>query len=163
MPRAPARARCGGWPPRSTACDRKQSWGAGDLTDLADLAGWAASEHDAAFVLVNPLHAAEPVPPMEPSPYLPTTRRFANPLYLRVEAIAEYAYLDTKTRTAINRLAGKARATAEVIDRDRAWTAKRAALALVFAAGLEPGRAIAFRAFCRREGDARTTSPRGAR
>ena len=41
-----------------------------------------------------------------------------------------------------------------MIDRDRAWTAKRAALALVFAAGLEPGRAIAFRAFCRREGDA---------
>ena len=46
-----------------------------------------ARTHGAGFVLVNPLHAAEPVPPMEPSPYLPTTRRFVNPIYLRVEDI----------------------------------------------------------------------------
>jgi 4-alpha-glucanotransferase len=76
----------------------RRSWGVGDLTDLSELAGWAGAEHDAAFVLVNPLHAAEPVPPMEPSPYLPTTRRFANPLYLRVERVPEYAYLDAAAR-----------------------------------------------------------------
>ena len=46
------------------------------------------AELGAGFVLVNPLHAAEPTAPMEPSPYLPTTRRFANPLYLRVEQVA---------------------------------------------------------------------------
>jgi 4-alpha-glucanotransferase len=61
------------------------SWGIGDLDDLARLGIWASERHGADFVLVNPLHAAEPVPPMEPSPYLPTTRRFLNPLYLRVE------------------------------------------------------------------------------
>ena len=61
------------------------SWGIGDLTDLGDLATWSAQELGADFVLVNPLHAAEPVPPLTPSPYLPTTRRWANPLYLRVE------------------------------------------------------------------------------
>ena len=71
----------------------QRSWGIGDLTDLADLAVWSASRHGAGFVLVNPLHAAAPTPPMEPSPYLPTSRRFINPLYLRVEAIAEFAYV----------------------------------------------------------------------
>ena len=65
----------------------RQSWGVGDLTDLTDLAVWSA-DLGADFVLVNPLHAAEPVAPLEPSPYLPTSRRFFNPLYLRVERIA---------------------------------------------------------------------------
>ena len=49
-------------------------------------------------MLINPLHAAEPVPPMEPSPYLPTTRRFANPIYLRPERIPEYGSLETEQR-----------------------------------------------------------------
>jgi 4-alpha-glucanotransferase len=131
-----------------------RSWGVGDLTDLSELATWAGAEHDAAFVLVNPLHAGEPVAPLEPSPYLPTTRRFASPLYLRVERIPEYAYLDATTRGQIECLAGAARAAVEVIDRDSAWTAKRAALELIHAAGLEPGRAVGYRAFCRREGSA---------
>ncbi|WP_238997437.1 4-alpha-glucanotransferase, partial [Mycolicibacterium sp. CBMA 361] len=65
----------------------KNSWGTGDLTDLTDLAVWSAALHQADFILVNPLHAAGPVAPMEPSPYLPTSRQFANPLYLRVQAI----------------------------------------------------------------------------
>jgi 4-alpha-glucanotransferase len=132
----------------------RRSWGVGDLTDLGELAGWAGADHDAAFVLVNPLHAAEPVPPMEPSPYLPTTRRFANPLYLRVERVPEYAYLDTSTRHRIESLAAASRQNGDLIDRDTSWAAKRAALALVHASGLEPGRAIAYREFRRREGTA---------
>ena len=132
----------------------RRSWGVGDLADLADLAGWAGAEHDAAFVLVNPLHAAEPSAPMEPSPYLPTTRRFGNPLYLRVEQIPEYAYLDAATRARIETVhADAADEHADRIDRNRAWTAKRAALEIVHDAGLAPGRRLAFTAFCRREGD----------
>ncbi len=70
----------------------QNSWGIGDLTDLTDLAVWSAARYGAGFILVNPLHAAAPTAPMEPSPYLPTSRRFVNPMYLRVEAIPEFAY-----------------------------------------------------------------------
>ncbi|HEY7008303.1 MAG TPA: 4-alpha-glucanotransferase [Jatrophihabitantaceae bacterium] len=132
----------------------RRSWGVGDLTDLGELAVWAATQHDAAFVLVNPLHAAEPVAPLEPSPYLPTSRRFANPLYLRVERVAEYAELDPSARDAVDRLRADLDKQGELIDRDRAWTAKRAALRIVFEHGRSPGRELAFRAFCAREGTA---------
>ena len=57
----------------------RQSWGVGDLTDLTDLAVWSGSELGADYLLVNPLHAGEPLAPMEPSPYLPASRRFFNP------------------------------------------------------------------------------------
>jgi 4-alpha-glucanotransferase len=129
-----------------------RSWGVGDLTDLGELASWAGAEHGAGFVLINPLHAAQPVPPMEPSPYLPTTRRFANPLYLRVERVPEFGYLDRISRDEVARLAGQANANFDVIDRDASWAAKRIALTMLYRAGLSPGRALEFRAFCRREG-----------
>ena len=77
------------------------SWGIGDLLDLADLATWSATQQFASFVLVNPLHAAQPMPPLEPSPYLPTSRRYVNPLYIRPEAVPEYAELDERARTRI--------------------------------------------------------------
>ena len=111
----------------------RQSWGVGDLTDLVDLAVWSASVHGAGYVLVNPLHAAEPTSPMEPSPYLPTSRRFVNPLYLRVEAIPEFAELPKRGR--VRRLRDgvqKHAASLDSIDRDSAWAAKREALELVY-------------------------------
>jgi 4-alpha-glucanotransferase len=124
----------------------EQSWGIGDLTDLTDLAVWSAAEHGAGFVLVNPLHAAEPVPPVQPSPYLPTSRRFANPLYLRIDRIPEYSRVSVAEVEHDNR--------SDLIDRDKAWTAKRAALEKVHAAGREPGRDLAYQAYCRTEGQA---------
>lgn len=133
----------------------RQSWGVGDLTDLVDLAVWSASVHGAGFVLVNPLHAAGPTAPMEPSPYLPTSRRFVNPLYLRVEAIPEFAQLSKRTR--VRRLRDgvqKQAAAQDSIDRDAAWTAKREALQLIFAVPRTAGRELAFAAYCRREGAA---------
>ena len=74
------------------------SWGHGDLRDLADLAAWSAGALGAGFVLINPLHAAEPAPPLSPSPYLPMSRRFLSPLYLRVEDIPEYSLLPAAQR-----------------------------------------------------------------
>ncbi len=133
----------------------RQSWGVGDLTDLADLAVWSASVHGAGYVLVNPLHAAEPTAPMEPSPYLPTSRRFVNPLYLRVEAIPEFAQLPRRSR--VRRLRDgvqKRGSTLDSIDRDSAWAAKRDALAMVFAVPRTAGRDLAFAAYCAREGTA---------
>jgi 4-alpha-glucanotransferase len=131
------------------------SWGVGDLTDLTDLAVWSAADLGAGFVLVNPLHAAEPVAPIEPSPYLPTTRRFANPLYLRVEQIPEFAYLDTAVRATVEDLRETLTQQLEgvdTVDRDKAWTAKRAALELLYAAPRSAGREASYRGYVRQEG-----------
>ena len=133
------------------------SWGHGDLRDLADLATWSARELGAAFVLINPLHAAEPVPPVSPSPYLPMSRRFVSPLYLRVEDIPEYAKLPPAHRQRIAALAAPLRArnaSSGLIDRDAVWAAKRAALEIVHAWPLAPARRAAFRRFAVWEGQA---------
>ena len=133
----------------------RQSWGVGDLTDLTDLAVWSASRHGADYVLVNPVHAATPTIPMEPSPYLPTSRRFVNPLYLRVEAIPEYADLPKRGR--VRRLRSEVRQRTgelDAIDRDSVWVAKRAALKLVHRVPRSAGRELAYAAFREREGRA---------
>jgi 4-alpha-glucanotransferase len=133
----------------------RQSWGVGDLTDLTDLAVWSASGYGAGYLLVNPLHAAAPTTPMEPSPYLPTSRRFVNPLYLRVEAIPEFAYLRKRGR--VRRLRDHVQRHADsldAIDRDAAWKAKRAALSLVYRVPRSAGRELAYAAFCARESSA---------
>ena len=111
------------------------SWGIGDLSDLGQLAQ-AAAEHGGGFVLVNPLHAAEPVPPVEPSPYLPTTRRYFHPLYLRIEDIPEYARLDDADRARVGALAAgftEVNTATDMLDRDSSYAAKLEALGLVFA------------------------------
>ena len=131
----------------------ERSWGTGDLTDLTDLAIWSASQHGAGFILVNPLHAASPTTPMEPSPYLPTSRRYVNPLYLRVEAIPEFAYVRGRGRLRKARENLQARANAsELIDRDRAWKVKRAALKDVYRVTRSAGRDLAYAAYSAREG-----------
>ena len=131
------------------------SWGIGDLGDAARLGAWASTQHGADFLLVNPLHAAEPVAPMEPSPYLPTTRRFLNPLYLRVEDVPEVAGLDQEDVARLAALAAHGRALNEVdgIDRDGSWELKRAALGLVHAVPLTGARADAYGEFLVEEGD----------
>jgi 4-alpha-glucanotransferase len=136
----------------------RQSWGIGDLTDLTDLAVWSASRHGADYLLVNPLHAAGfsgPTNRMEPSPYLPTSRRFVNPLYLRVEAVPEFAELTKRSRVRRQRSdVQRDAAKLDAIDRDSAWAAKRAALKLLHAEPRSAGRELAYSAFRDREGRA---------
>ncbi len=131
----------------------RRSWGIGDLTDLTDLAVWSAARHGAGFVLVNPLHADAPTAPMEPSPYLPTSRRFFNPMYLRVEAVPEFAYVGKRRRIGKAQAAAQHRADRrELVDRDAAWRVKRAALAAVYRVERSAGRELAYQAFRAREG-----------
>ncbi len=133
----------------------QQSWGLGDLADLAELADWSGRRLGASFVQVNPLHAAEPIPPMEPSPYLPTSRRFFNPIYLRVEDIREIGYLPATDRAVIEWQAEEVRVLNTApgeLDRDQVWEAKRVALETVFALPRSPARQASFEAFCAREG-----------
>ncbi len=133
----------------------EDSWAFGDLADLGEVAGWSAREHGAGFILVNPLHAPDPVPPIEASPYLPATRRFVNPLYLRVEDVRETAYLSAADRAVVEWHAEELRELNRddvLIDRDLVWEAKRAALERVFAVRRSPAREAQFTAFKEREG-----------
>jgi 4-alpha-glucanotransferase len=161
LPPALADRRAWGYQVQLYATRSRRSWGVGDLADLAELAAWSGRVQGAGYVLVNPLHAAEPVPPLDPSPYLPTTRRFVNPLYLRVEAVPELAYLPVEARSRIDALAAALAAALAVgqcgpcdglIDRDAAWTAKREALELVRRVPRGPGRQAGYDAFRAREG-----------
>ena len=132
-----------------------QSWGHGDLRDLADLARWSGRDLGADFVLINPLHAAEPLPPISASPYLPMTRRYVSPLYLRVEEVPEYQRLDTRRRERIAALAAPLRtrnAAAELIDRDAVWAAKREALQIIREVPLSDRRREDYQRFRQREG-----------
>jgi 4-alpha-glucanotransferase len=132
------------------------SWDHGDLADLRELARWSAADLGAGFVLVNPLHAPSPSPPLEPSPYLPVTRRFVSPLYLRVEAVEEYARLGDLARGQVDRIAAAQRqwnTSGSLLDRDTVWEAKRTALALVHAVPRSPARQSAYERFREQEGD----------
>ncbi|MFP3712880.1 4-alpha-glucanotransferase [Puerhibacterium sp. TATVAM-FAB25] len=133
----------------------RTSWGMGDLADLADIAWLAAHQGGADFVAVNPLHAAEPVTPVTPSPYLPTTRRFLNPAYVRVEDIPETAYLSAADRSLVEWAADPVRdldTDPGPIDRDAVWEAKKAALEVVFTAPRRAAREAAYEAFVAEQG-----------
>ncbi len=132
-----------------------QSWGLGDLHDLADLSAWSGSVLGAGFVLINPLHAASPVPPMTPSPYLPVTRRFANPIYLRVEDVPEFGRLDAALIALIEEQASTLRrlnTSDDLLDRDAVWAAKRSALERIHSAGMDSARAMEYEAYVREQG-----------
>lgn len=68
----------------------RANWGVGDFADLMEVVRWAGPL-GAAFVGVNPLHAAGGRATADPSPYSPTSRIFLNVLYLSLEAAPEMA------------------------------------------------------------------------
>jgi len=109
-----------GWAIQLYAARSRRSWGIGDLADLQLLNAWAARE-GAGIALVNPLSSAAPVLPQEPSPYRPTSRRFRNPLYLRVEEMN-----GAREAEGIADLAKRARVLNDerLIDRDRVYRLK---------------------------------------
>lgn len=120
----------------------KESWGMGDARDLAEMGSFFGSI-GADFLLINPLHAAEMSPPITPSPYLPTSRRFVSPLYIRPEDIEEVAYLTGPQRSLVRWAMQEVEhdnTSSEPIDRDRSWQAKSQALAVIYAQGLSDAR-----------------------
>jgi 4-alpha-glucanotransferase len=135
----------------------RNSWGFGDLRDLADFAAWSARDLGAGFVLINPLHAVEPVPPISASPYLPMSRRWVSPLYLRIEDIPEFQDLSHPERKRVAQLSQPLRdaaLTSALIDRDAVWTAKREALEMLRKMPLSDERQAAFDAFRFKQGAA---------
>ena len=114
-----------GWTVQLYAARSSASWGIGDLGDLKTLREWT-ERLGGGFLLVNPLHAVAPTLPQEASPYLPATRRFRNPTYLR---------LDDAETTDEDRREGRALNGQELIDRDEVWRLKRRVLRERYAAG----------------------------
>ncbi len=113
-----------GWSVQLYAALSSGSRGIGDLADLRVLRDWTEAA-GGGFLLVNPLHATAPVLPQESSPYLPATRRFRNPLYLRLEDVPGVADVLADGEHPPAPAAG-------AIDRDAAWTHKRAVLREAF-------------------------------
>ena len=148
LPRRMGASRVWGYAAQLYSVRSHHSWGLGDLTDLADLCTWSASQ-GAGYLLTNPLHAAEVAGRMEPSPYLPSSRLFVNPIYIRPELIAEYHDLDQYDASLIESL----RTTTldddpqALLDRDRTWQAKSQALELIHRVDMSASRRMAFTAF----------------
>ncbi|MEV5597477.1 4-alpha-glucanotransferase [Streptomyces sp. NPDC052496] len=137
----------------------RRSWGMGDLGDLAELASWSGRALGADFVQLGPLHALEPGPLPDPSPYRPSSRRYLDPLHVRVEAVPEYAYLRGEGRRTADRCVAQAGVLNEgmlrgdlLIDRETVRSLKHEALRAVHQVPLSPGRAAAFAHFAAREG-----------
>jgi 4-alpha-glucanotransferase len=114
-----------GWAVQLYAARSRASWGIGDLADLRSIRRMAADQ-GAGFVLINPLHAVAPIPQQEASPYLPATRRFLNPIYLRVSEVPGAEDVDLEED------AGRALNDGELIDRDAIWARKREVLMRIF-------------------------------
>ncbi|WP_125078396.1 4-alpha-glucanotransferase [Mycobacterium sp. P7213] len=127
VPRAPL---TWGWMLQLYALRSARSWGIGDLADLRDWVRWTAAEHGAGAVLLNPLHAPGPTYPVQPSPYTPSSRQFANPLALCIADLAAYQRADSDTRAEVDAL--RVAADTARIDYDLVWAAKRAALELLW-------------------------------
>ncbi|NEK96130.1 4-alpha-glucanotransferase [Modestobacter muralis] len=119
-----------GWAVQLYATRGRGSWGIGDLGDLRTVTQFA-KDQGAGFVLVNPLHAVAPTPEQEASPYLPATRRFRNPVYLRIADVPGADAVDVEGD------AGPALNDGELIDRDAIWALKRRVLQRVFDAGID--------------------------
>jgi 4-alpha-glucanotransferase len=100
------------------------NWGHGDFTDLKFLIDVAA-KIGAAGVGINPLHA---LPSGQASPYSPSSRLFLNPLYIDVDAVAEFpglAACGLLDEVAVLR-------DAELIDYDKIIAVKSKALASAY-------------------------------
>ncbi|MBX7168954.1 MAG: 4-alpha-glucanotransferase [Pirellulales bacterium] len=125
----PAGSRGWGFAVQLYALRSQGNWGCGDFGDLQRL-GAVASRLGARYLLLNPLGAAAPQPPQDPSPYSPSSRCFRNPLYLDMAAVAEVASLPANF--AETTAQGLALAATDWIERDQVMQLKLAMLRKMF-------------------------------
>ena len=155
LPEAVRQRQRWGWMTQMYSVRSADSWGVGDYGDLKRLAADAGEKSHADFMLINPIHAGAPVPPLQPSPYLPESRRFLNVTYIRPQDIPEYASLDDAARAQVEELhasVAEANDSAEPMDVNASWDAKRQALWLIFSAPRSGEREAAFAEFKRAAG-----------
>lgn len=114
-----------GWTAQLYAARSRASWGIGDLADLTRLARWSA-RMGAGVIMTNPLHAATPVLPQQPSPYYPSSRRWRSLLYLRIEDVPGAHALAAEIAPIAEQ--GRALNDERRIDRDAIFRLKLAAL-----------------------------------
>jgi len=145
----PRGLRAWGWAVQLYAARSRESWGIGDLADLGRLGRWSRRDLGAGLLLVNPLSAATPVTPLQPSPYCPTSRRFRHPIYLRIEEVpgADSARLDLEKLAA----QGRALDAERRIDRDAVYRLKLSALERLWSRFEGDG---AFDRYCAEQGEA---------
>jgi 4-alpha-glucanotransferase len=143
LPRA---FRAWGWAIQLYAARSRRSWGIGDLGDLRSLGRWAAAQ-GAGIALINPLAAATPTLPQQPSPYFPSSRRFRSPLYLRIEEVQGARSLDDLPDIAAR---GRALNARREIDRDAVFRLKTSALERIWKR-VRARRDTGFERFCREQ------------
>lgn len=145
-----------GWMAQMYSVRSADSWGVGDYGDLRELATDAARKSHADFMLINPIHATAPVTPLEPSPYLPESRRFLNVTYIRPQDIPEYRHLEGEDFNKVEALHARVAAAntdPNPMDINAAWDAKREALHIVFKQERSTERQAAFDEFRRQAGE----------
>ena len=119
---------------------------------MAKICKWVASK-GADFLLINPVHASQVTSPLENSPYLPCSRRFWNPIYIRPDAIVEAKELPKKKREKLAELRRKAQRSlseampadhpgvcgagahffsGDLVKRDPVWKRKLRALEIIY-------------------------------
>ncbi|HEX4229840.1 MAG TPA: 4-alpha-glucanotransferase [Bryobacteraceae bacterium] len=137
-----------GWAAQLYGARSRESWGIGDFGDLDRLAQWSASELGAGMMLVNPLSAASPLEPQQASPYFPSSRRFFNPLWLRIEWLPD-AIGGRIPQIEELALAGRDMNRQRLIDRNKIFQLKMQALEILW---LQFNEDVAFDEYCQEHG-----------
>jgi 4-alpha-glucanotransferase len=139
----------------------QRNWGCGDTTDLKALIDWVAERTGTSFIALNPLHAIPNRQPYNTSPYLPNSIFYRNPIYLDVQAIADF---DVSARAAaLFRSPGvqkeiNALREVELVEYERVYALKLRFLRLLFQEFLNEWRdgtprAAELKRYMEREGD----------
>ncbi|HEX4231735.1 MAG TPA: 4-alpha-glucanotransferase [Bryobacteraceae bacterium] len=134
-----------------------RNWGCGDFTDLRALIDWAARELGVSFIGLNPLHALHNRFPYNTSPYLPQSIFYKNFIYIDVESVPEFS-----SSSMAQNLVRSPRIQehlsclrhSEFVEYEQVDALKRRLLKVLFRSfprGTE--RAVAFEAYCEREGE----------